>query len=315
MRFNVFLILILVGVGGIIYYKDGGHVPEGMVGWFEKSEDIAEDEPETAATSGSSQTATPNTPILSGEPNSEPVGTFTPSPPLAEYYEPLSPYAGRVTLKKGRASASDVDKEYIELVAASSNDAALTISDWTIESVPTQRTEEIPQGIRTLESTYYRSTKPLTLLPGEQAYLVTGKSPLFVSFRENRCTGYLTNTRTFTPNLGKRCPLPTDELLRYGENIRDDDDRCYTFVSDIRQCETTSDAELDAARLPMSCDQFIENTLSYDGCVDTHKTDTDFFTSGGWRIYLGASRELWLSTHETIRLRDADGGVVAVLQY
>jgi hypothetical protein len=228
--------------------------------------------------------------------------------------EPRSPYAGTVTLANGNASAQSAETEYLTLTAASSNGTAVDITGWKLESYVTASEASIPEGTRTLMSEGDRTKTSITLRPGEVAYVVTGETPLRVSFRENECTGYLSGEGSFGPSLTRSCPLPSDELLQYG-NVKSSDSRCYDYVRGIGQCEARSDESVEAAELTGACEMFILNVLTYEGCVEKHSTDGTFYAGGTWRIFLNRSGELWRSTKDVVRLIDKEGRVVSVLEY
>ena len=54
--------------------------------------------------------------------------------------------------------------------------------------------------------------------------------------------------------------------------------------------------------------------FSYNGCVAQNEGDSNF-ASSDWRVYLDVSKELWNNDHDTIRLLDSQGEVVAVTSY
>lgn len=228
--------------------------------------------------------------------------------------EPRSPYAGMVTLTNGNASAQSAETEYLTVTAASSNATAINITGWTLESYVTKSKATIPGGARFLSSENARNTAPIALTPGELAYVITGETPLRVSFRENECTGYLRGEGSFGPSLTRSCPLPSDELLQYG-NVKSSDTRCSDYVRGIGQCESRDDDAVEAADLTGACEMFILNVLTYAGCVEKHSADGTFYAGGTWRIFLNRSTELWRSTKDVIRLLDSEGRVVSVYEY
>ncbi len=228
--------------------------------------------------------------------------------------EPRSPYAGLVKLTNGNASAQSAETEYLTLTAPTSNTSPIDITGWKLESYVTASDATIPEGARTLLSEGDRTKTSITLRPGEVAYAITGETPLRVSFRENECTGYLSGEGSFGPSLMRSCPLPSDELLQYG-NIKSSDTRCYDYVRGIGQCEARSDEAVETAELTGACEMFILNVLTYEGCVEKHSADGTFYTGGTWRIFLNRSGELWRSTKDVVRLLDREGRVVSVFEY
>ena len=350
MRLEVLLILALILVGGLIYYKDGGFSSVGALlsfsetattteattasssegylasvgswftGWF-TDEEITEETEESTNT----PTRTPTKRPTSGAPASslttpevakqveekhQELEALPEEEKVDKLHSPASPYTGLITLKVGKAKENDPDKEYVQLSAT----GEVEISGWRLVSYVTDSKATIPEGSALLENRGDRDDTPIIMHAGETAYVMTGETPLKVSFKENLCTGYLKEYEDFYPSLKKQCPMPSDEMLLFG-NIRNDDDECFEFVADIKQCEIPTDSELRDADITSRCRIFIEDTLDYEGCVDEHQDDADFDSIGVWRIYLDRSGELWLSTREIIRLLDDEGKVVDVLEY
>ncbi len=74
----------------------------------------------------------------------------------------------------------------------------------------------------------------------------------------------------------------------------------------------------DEGRLTSSCFSFIDNYLTYNGCVASHQYDTNFW-GNTWRIFLNRPDithghtntrdygELWKQTREGIKLLDQNG--------
>lgn len=329
MRLEVLLILALILVGGLIYYKDGNFTNLPTFSFFSSQKDNDE-ELDTEKTSivskipfvGSSDTAKANnTQVLSNDEIEEKVtevyeklDTLQGDLREVELREPVSPFAGMITLAKGNAQATDPQKEYVLLTAQSGNTGAIGISNWYLESFVTNSEAHLPEGAALLNAHDSRSSEPIFLQAGERAYVTTGETPLRTSFRENLCTGYLTEYESFSPTLNKSCPLPGDEMLQFA-SINKSDNECFEFVEDINKCEIIDSEERLKADLSSSCNSFIKNVLDYEGCVDKHVNDYDFYNYGDWRIYLDREGELWRSTREIIRLMDGEGRVVDVIEY
>lgn len=231
---------------------------------------------------------------------------------ISPLQEPASPFAGMVTFKAGSAKATDPQKEYVVVTLNPSAPEPITVTGWKIRSHVTKRTATISEGARLLKEYDDKTSEPIRLYPGETAYLTTGENPLRISFKENMCTGYLAEYGTFTPALTKRCPLASDELL--DTSIKSTDGECYAFADDVARCEAIPSEELRHADLSSSCTSFVKYTLTYEGCIDDHLNDT-LFAKGDWRIFFEREGELWRSTNEILQLLDAEGRVVALLQY
>lgn len=176
-----------------------------------------------------------------------------------------------------------------------------------------------PNGINTFQN--------IILNSGETAYVTTGSvssqlTHKIVSFKENKCAGYLDSRKeyTFTPPLTRDCPRPRDEP---GINLLDSE--CRRFVERMSSCHTpefnTRDSNdeicyncVDREPLPSSCVAFIKNRFNYDSCIAIHKNDPGF-SGRSWRIFLGRSWEMWATEYETIELFDQSGRLVGSSKY
>ena len=232
----------------------------------------------------------------------------------AKLREPTSPYSGLVTLRQGNTSTTDVNREYLMLYANSRNAVGVDISNWYVKSYVTDEVAALPQGDRVLLRWRSPEKTDITLEPGEQAYLITGESPIDTSFHENRCTGYLTQTNVFPMNLSNQCPRPLDEMKKYG-NIALDNDSCYGLVGRLQTCRIPDDSLVNSYNPTNSCRVFIDTTLNYDDCVAKHKNDPFFDDVGQWHIFLQQHEELWRPKREIIRLMDEKDRVIDVIEY
>jgi hypothetical protein len=335
MRFFWLILICLSVYTGYVYYKDDGLDLPSLDDSSTTSKDDAEEsdaetaqpEAEEASKSPSASNPSPGRTSVTPAPKQDVADIEAEAKKIEEtlsilakdvetmkLYEPKSPYAGKVTLQNGNASAQSPESEYLTLNAVSENSTAISITGWKLESVVTKSEALIPEGARLLVSENDREKAPIMLSPGETAYVVTGLTPLRVSFRENECSGYLSTEGSFSPSLTRSCPLPGDELLQYG-SVKSSDARCSEYVRGIGQCEVKDASHIEAAELSGSCEMFISNVLTYEGCVEKHRTDKTFYTSGAWRVYLNRTGELWRSSKDVVRLLDAEGKVVSVLEY
>lgn len=233
-----------------------------------------------------------------------------------------SPFEGQVRLSRSQARSENPDTEYLTIDVVRGDGAPVDISGWLIESYVTERGETIPFGTRVPRVGRVNTTEPILLYPGERAYITTGESPIGVSFRENMCTGYLSQFQDFYPSLSRSCPRPIDEMERFG-SIDLDNDNCYDYVERLPSCRIVLD-EAEDEDISRSCKNFVVRELTYTGCVENHRYDIDF-DRGVWRIYLGLDvdddededepDDLWRSEREIIKLMDRSGKTVDVLEY
>ena len=208
------------------------------------------------------------------------------------------------------ARASDPQQEYIEIYANQTNTGSVVLSGMQLKSVATGHTATIGGGTQTAYIGQATSPAAISLMPGESAIISTGRSPVGISFRENECTGYLSQFQTFTPRLASNCPFPQTELQSRSDLANDP--LCTQAVAQITACQTV----LSAPSAPAACAQFITNDLTYNGCATAHHADPNFSSpTSPWRIYLGLGSELWSNTGDTIELLDDHGAVVTSVKY
>ncbi len=225
----------------------------------------------------------------------------------------LSPYHGLVHLTTiSGAGSFEPAQEYVEIDYNGEGSQSIPVTGWRIVSAVSNFSAVLPLGTRIPNSGALSYTEPIYLRPGEQAYIVTGRSPIGYSFLTNKCVPYFQQFQNFYPSLFNSCPYPTDELLRSQNQAVHTDNACYDFVSTLSSCRiylTPLDPSLSG-----SCQNFVANTLTYTGCVENHRADADFY-GHDWRIYLNRDQSLWRDRREVIKLLDQNGRTVDVLTY
>lgn len=237
----------------------------------------------------------------------------------ARLREPKSPYQGQIELSKGNAGEERWSREYVT-IRSSSDDPPIDITGWSLESYVTRERTKIPSGDRLIETFGYPVLERIVLLPEEDAYLITGRSPVKASFHENACTGYFVEEEEVYPSLRRQCPDPIDEMEEFSR-VAYTNDECYDFVENLSQCEAFPKDELSDMlnerdiSLSSTCRSFITKELTYESCVENHRNDPLFDNVGSWYIYLGRTRDLWRAEREIIRLLDGNGRVVDIVEY
>ncbi|MDP2665138.1 MAG: hypothetical protein Q8P23_00620 [bacterium] len=255
--------------------------------------------PGSSAGGGSVQTST-EAPVSSSYSNSG--GSF--SPPSA--------YSNIVSMSHyvSNASSSDPESEYVEISVAQNASQSVKITGWTLESGATYKAELIPKGTRIPTSGVVNAAEDIVLEPGDRALIISGESPVGASFRENKCIGYLSAFQKFSPSLPQNCPSASNELSSfYGPYIHDPS--CIDYANTLSRCQVPLTR---MSTLSDSCQSFLETRLNYNGCVNTHRNDSDF-NGTTWRIYLGRTRPLWRTRHEIVKLLDDRGKTVDTFSY
>ena len=224
-----------------------------------------------------------------------------------------SPFRRQVTITDaGTAKTSDPRKEYLDLRASPDNTAPVDITDWSLQSAYTGIRVPIPQSASPFMMGVVNVLEPTMLPPGTSAIVISGQSPVSVSFRENVCTGYLAQLQYFFPPLSNSCPAAATALPFTPENLRYYGDTCFDYLQSIPSC--TAPLQGVPSNVSANCRSFAVNTLSYNGCVVNNRFHS-YFALNSWRIYLGSDAELWRNSHDIIRLLDADGRTVDVITY
>ena len=201
-------------------------------------------------------------------------------------------YAGWVNMSPGTA-AKEVypEKEYVVLDVTQKNLSGIDISGWTLRN---------SSG----ESALFGSG---LARGGDRIYVSSGASPTGASFRINKCSGYLEQHLDFVPPITLRCPRPSSEKA-YAKL----ETSCRNFIRTFKICETnTKEFPADASS---ACRAYVNTNINYNTCFSLHKNDNDFYANE-WRIYLNQGRELWAEKGEMIMLLDAEGNLVASVQY
>lgn len=221
-----------------------------------------------------------------------------------------SPYAKYVVLEEGNAR-SGADSEYLVIRTLSGAPQAITMTGWKLESTATGFATVLPQAATLPFLGGVNNPSPMSMSANQNAYIVTGRSPNGTSFRTNVCTGYFEQFQNFNPALRLECPSPTTEADTFfaAGSLNDE---CYDIVRAIPRC--TLVMQSIPASAGTACEQFISNTLSYNGCINKHKNEAKFYKDD-WYIYIGRDQELWRSRSERIRLIDENGKVVGVVSY
>lgn len=225
----------------------------------------------------------------------------------------ISPYRGVVTMSHyvSGAGSEDPQNEYIELRVSGNAGSPINLSGWMIKSDATGNTVTLPKGTEVPISGTINASENIVLGGGTRAIIISGRSPIGASFRENKCIGYFSSFQKFYPPLPQNCPMPSDELTSlYGAGyVRDV--ACIEYVNKLSRCQVALSPPVSASG---SCQDFMIKYLNYNGCMEAHQQDIDF-KGDAWRIYLNRSNSMWRTRHEIVKLLDASGKTVDAFGY
>jgi len=229
---------------------------------------------------------------------------------LASY--PISPFTGQITIEAtSGGKVTNAPGEYIILHASVNNKTPVVITNWRLESAVSKKTAFIRTGIDTYLQGGVGAPGAIVLNPGDEAIVSTTRSPVGESFRVNKCSGYLTQFQQFTPTLKTDCPLPEEEALDTGTAFAYNDSECAAHLTRIPSCSIDLSPPQN---LTSQCKSFIYNHLTYQGCINNHKSDSNF-RSSEWRVFLGFDTGLWRENREVLTLLDSQGKLVDSATY
>jgi len=227
-----------------------------------------------------------------------------------------SPYYGKIRMSNiSELGGTDPNREYLTLSTNLEKNENLKITGWYLKSEVTGYYAVIAKAAL-LPFPFTKTESGVILQQDDAVILTKGFSPIGISFRTNKCTGYFEENRTFTPDLSLQCPRPIDEKLPNFSNVYDRNDECISVIERIPRC-TTKDSEFIRGlpdTVPSTCKDYITNQINYNTCVALHFGDTDF-PGNEYRLYLNKFGPLWRTTHDTINLHDENGLVVDSISY
>lgn len=200
------------------------------------------------------------------------------------------------------ARKSNVQEEYVEIMASSQNKESINASFWSLGN---QNGTKIilGQAVKIFHSGQINYKQDIILAPGEKIIAITGQSQLGINFQVNKCSGYLGKLQTFIPKLSSDCP----EIFDKNKIPAGLDDNCLQYIErNIKNCITyySFPSELSGA-----CVDYLNRKANYEGCVNGHQNDPDFLNPE-YRIYLNQTKEIWNDENNKIILYDQNGKTI-----
>lgn len=215
-----------------------------------------------------------------------------------------SPLYGKISIStSGRDN--NLNEEYVRLRISSSFNDKVPVTGLTLYSPLTGKSAVIGPAVEIPR--VGKPNQPVTVMasPGDTIYVLTGTSPLGISFRTNLCTGYLAQYQTFEPSLREECPAGDDEakFLQVESALGN---ACMEKLDDLPRCEIIPESKITG---DTNCSNFATSNLNYNACVSNHFGDTEF-PGTEWRVYLNATTELWRNDDDIIELLDANNKII-----
>ena len=226
-------------------------------------------------------------------------------------YEP-SEYAGYIAFldRTSGIKSTRPEQEYFVLSVSQNLRETVEITDWKVFDRDKKISYKLPKGVKVLGTSGTQKGTPVKVSGGDVVIITSGRSPIGVSFRVNKCSGYRSQFKNFTPSIKTRCPDPIDEFLAHG-TVPYTDIVCYEVVDRLGTCTTITNIP---SKVSNKCRDFLEQVVTERGCVNFHRNDPDFFLPE-WRIFLNFKKELWKNENNVLYLLDGENKLVATLVY
>jgi hypothetical protein len=222
-------------------------------------------------------------------------GQIPPVPPVKN--RTSSPLSNSVVL-------DEVSGSPLVLRITNTSGSILSLSSTQLESSRTGARVSLGRAAEILVAGAAPSAEVI-LEPYASAFISFESSPVGTSFRENICTGYLTQSITFTPSIPHLCPAPSQVASQYDPSRRKLDDTCHSFIDTLSSCTLyTSPLPTD---LSSACREFIRGAFSYKSCAFQNQTKVGYLQPD-WRIYVPT---FTYTSSDTIFLLDQEGAVLA----
>lgn len=215
-----------------------------------------------------------------------------------------SQYKNQITMSWGSYSVNDSNQEYIVIEANYNNKNPIKITGWQLKSALTGQIITIPQSTALYFSNINNSDEDIWLSAGERAYIISGRSPIGYGMHTNICSGYLSQSNTFTPSLYTTCPRPIDESSPYITHTPNNS-TCFDLINSLGTCSVYSQSLNNT--YSYECQQFVGTKLNYQSCSERHKNDSNFYSPKSWYIYLKHDQTIWSKKYEVLGLYDQFG--------
>lgn len=227
-----------------------------------------------------------------------------------------SPYYDKISLSGiSGLNNKDPNEEYVTISARLDKNETLKITGWYLKSEISGYFAVI-SGASLLPFPFKKSDSPIVLQDEDRVYLIKGFSPVGVSFRTNKCTGYFEENRTFVPSLSLNCPQPEDERLPNFSSVYDRNEECFDIIDSLSRCVTVNSSFI--RDLPDTvndaCKNYLTTQINYNSCVAKHFGDVDF-PGNEYYVYLNKFGPLWRERQDKINLYDENGLIVDTISY
>lgn len=206
---------------------------------------------------------------------------------------------GLLTFEQGNTWSEDPSQEYLVINVSPSAKSKILLTGVEPKSAVTGAGVPIGKGVYRYGFSRSEVEDPIYVNPGDKVYVVSGTSPIGLSFRLNKCSGYLTQSHIFSPPLNTSCPAPNrGNLPAIPIKWRE---ACYDYLEGLPSCYMPINNLPD--NVGPECVGYAATEISYSKCVENHQNDKDFYLNE-WRVYLNRNEDTWLPRRELIKLLD-----------
>jgi hypothetical protein len=227
-----------------------------------------------------------------------------------------SPYYDKIRMSNiSGLNQNDPNEEYLTIFTNIGQNETIKITGWYLKSELTGYFAVIGKAaLLPFPST--KTENDVILQQGDTVYLTKGFSPIGISFRTNKCTGYFEEDRTFNPSISLDCPLPKNEKLPTFSSDYDSNDECLLLIERIPRCTTINSEFIRGLpdTVSSACKTYMTTQINYNTCVALHFSDTDF-PGQEYYLYLNKFGSLWRPLHDKIDLIDENNLIVGTISY
>jgi hypothetical protein len=228
-----------------------------------------------------------------------------------------SPYYDKVSASIIGINSEDPNDELITLFTNLGSNEKVDITGWYFKSEVTGNYATIGKAAL-LPYPNQGTETDVVLKQGDTVYINKGFSPIGISFRTNKCTGYFEENRTFNPSLPLACPRASDEKIPLFSTNQESQDACLDAIRYIPTCSTRSSSYTRKLpdTVPAACKTYIEKEINYNTCVNLHLSDLNF-AGQEYYLYLKSFAHLWRDQNrdDKINLYDQNGLIVDTISY
>lgn len=212
-------------------------------------------------------------------------------------------------------SSPDPNNQYFYLYTNLKPEESVNITGWFFKSSITGNYAILGKAAL-LPFPFTRTESDVVLRQGDRVIITTGFSPIGISFRTNKCTGFFEENRTFYPGLSLECPRPEDENLPKFSSIYDRQDECLDIIESLPRCRTVGSSFIRDLpdTVSSSCKTYMREQINYNTCIARHYSDTNF-PGNEYRLFLNTFSHLWRKEREKITLYDRSGLIVDSIEY